>query len=314
MPKYLQTLGLSLLPLLAACGGGGVQSTPTPGPTPTPTPTPTSLPLTASGSFDTIPVTRIHTGTPGGAVTVEQYSVEGRGSRVAVSYDAGAGTYTVRDEAASVTFQASERTSTSGYVDVYTKAAGGISDQLKVYGNLRSGGSAASAPVALSYVTYGAWTHTEASSDRTRNTVIIAGFPTPAADMPRSGSASYQTTVTGTKLEFGMGVISQLIDLAGTATFTADFGASSVNTLLTLPEAGAFSGTAPIAGNQFSGTFTSTTPNFNSGAFAGGFFGPGAQEMGYAYHIFKYNPDPYAGASPAPMYSYISGAVVGKKP
>jgi hypothetical protein len=311
MPKYLQLLGLSVLMLLAACGGGdgGMQSTPTP--TPSPTPTPTSLPLTSSATFDAIPATRIYVGATPGNIVMDRQGVEGRGSRVTVSYDAVAGTYTLRDEAASVSFQASDRTASSNFIDTYVKQAGGVTDELKVYGNLRNGTSGA--PVALSYVTYGTWTHKIVPGDQTRNTVIVVGFPTPVADMPRTGSASYQTTVSGTMLRYAYAP-STLTDITGTATFNADFGANSVSTLLTLPTAGIFSGSAPIADNQFSGAFTSSTPMFQSGAFAGGFFGPAAQEMGYAFHITKYDPDPYAGAAFSPMYTYITGAVVGRKP
>jgi hypothetical protein len=307
MPKYLQLLGLCVLPLLAACGGGdgGVQSTPTP----TPTPPPTSLPLAGSAALQTAASTRL---TRGPGVLYDGLIMQQDGQRVTISYDAGSGTYTLSDEVASASFQASDRTSSSNYTDEYLKNGSGATDRLKVYGNLRTA-PAAGAPLALSYVTFGKWTHTDTVANRTRETSVVAGFATPVADMPRSGSATYQTIVSATALAHGVGATIPFSDVTGTATFSANFANNSVNTALSLP-AGTFSGPGTIVENRFTGTFASSSPYFTGGRFAGGFFGPAAQEMGYSFDIELYNPDPYAGAAVSPTSTVISGTVAGRKP
>jgi hypothetical protein len=235
------------------------------------------------------------------------------GQRVTVSYDAASGNYTLSDEVASASFQASDRTSSSNYTDEYVKNGTGVTDRLKVYGNLRTA-PAAGAPLTLSYVTFGKWTHTDTVANRTREASVVAGFATPVADMPRTGSATYQTIVSASMLAHGPGAGSfPFSDVTGTATFSANFANSSVNTALSLP-AGTFSGPGTITENRFAGTFTSTSPYFTGGHFAGGFFGPTAQEMGYSFNIELYNPDPYEGAAISPMYRVISGTVAGRKP
>jgi hypothetical protein len=115
-----------------------------------------------------------------------------------------------------------------------------------------------------------------------------------------------------------VGVFNSDVQVGGTASFNVDFGAGTINTDLALTTSnnvlGTFNGSGTISGNQFSGSFTtSNVQNFVGGAFNGGFYGPAAQEMGYAFTIKEHNPDPFAGASPAPTDTLISGVVVGKK-
>jgi hypothetical protein len=60
-----------------------------------------------------------------------------------------------------------------------------------------------------------------------------------------------------------------------------------------------------ITDNQFLGKFTDTDdPEFVKGDFAGGFFGPSAQEMGYTFTLQR-------GVHTTP--SFTIGAVVGTK-
>jgi hypothetical protein len=136
--------------------------------------------------------------------------------------------------------------------------------------------------------------------------------------VPKTGSATYSTALTANVVDIAQAHGEQ--EVGGTATFTADFANAKVSTDLTLDVVqygrpwGTFNGTGTINSNQFSGAFSSTDPYFVSGNFAGGFFGPGASEIGYTFDVKYGSPDPFGGASCcAPFLSWITGAVVGKK-
>jgi len=297
---------------LTACGGGGtggVKSTPVAaGP---------SFPLKDSQPFETLSSSRIFTGS-GNSLSGEA-GVRGRGPFVAISYDASSGTYTLTNDGITSSFGSADRSS-SGYFDVYSKQANGVSDELRLFGNARTGGPQAGAPVQLTYLSFGSWAHANSATGETRKYHFVFGYPTASSSMPTTGSATYQTMVSGSMLEAGVGYPNTQNDVSGTATFSANFGAGTVGTELSLARAGSglslgnYSGTGTVSGsNQFQGTFTSNAQYFSSGAFMGGFFGPSAAEMGYSFYIYKNNPDPYAGASVAPQNTYINGVVVGKK-
>lgn len=298
--------------MLSACGGGGGGSASFIPPPPQST---ESFPLTKSASFETIAGIRSYT-VPGNR-TIGDFRVAGRNSGVTISYDAAAGSYRISDAVASATFDPTQR-STSDSFDIYTAATGTTADELRLYGNSRSGGSPAGAPISLSYLSFGSWSHDDSSSGEHRDSYFLFGYPTATSDMPKSGTASYSTFVTANIVNIvpGQGESS----LTGSAAFTADFGVGTVSTSLTLPltnfgsATSTYGGNGAISGNQFSGNFTtSDDPTFNSGAFAGGFFGPSAKEMGYTFAISRGAADPYGGAALQPPLSWIVGAVVGTK-
>lgn len=323
------TAALAPALLLAACGGDGsvaVQPIAAPPPAPTPPPPPSSFPLSASASFDAISATRSSKDLASTSLSLGTLATAGRGAGVGIDYDSASGTYTVRAGAGSATFGAADRTSSTGFTDVYKKQAGTVTDQLTLFGNVRTGGPQTNAPVALTYLSYGLWAHADTPAGQPANqqtsqvqkTYLLFGFPSTSANMPRTGVASYQTAVTGNVIEVGLGALPE-DNVSGTATFDVDFGSGAVKTDLILARAtsqaplGTFNGTGTLTSDQFAGSFTSSARYFTSGSFNGGFFGPTAQEMGYAFQILKHNPDPFAGASPLPSDTAISGVVVGTK-
>jgi hypothetical protein len=259
------------------------------------------------------------------ALTGSQNAISGsivisnRPSPIQVSYNAAAGTYTVNENAAAATFSAASRV-TSGFLDTYTKTGAGVTDELTLFGNARSGGSQAGAPFQLTYLTFATWTHTDTATGDIRKSNILFGYPTASSSMPVTGSANYQTMVTASMFEGGVGFANKNSEIDGNATFSANFGSGTISTQLSLArqtggQLGDYTGTGTIqsGSSQFAGDFTSTAQFFTGGNLMGGFFGPSAAEMGYNFSINKYNPDPYAGATIAPMYTYITGSVVGKK-
>jgi hypothetical protein len=193
-----------------------------------------------------------------------------------------------------------------------------MTDQLRLYSNVRSGSSQAGAPIDLTYLSFGSWSHDDSTSGVSRDTYFLFGSPTVASDMPVSGTASYSTFVNANIVSIIPGNGESL--LKGSATFTADFGKGTVDTALTLPlenfgsPNSKYDGSGTISGSQFAGDFTtSDDPTFNNGKFAGGFFGPGAKEMGYTFTLSRGVADPYAGAAIEPALVWIVGAVVGTK-
>jgi hypothetical protein len=313
----VRVLACACFVALTACGGGGgggdrVDSTPPP------PATPSAFPATATQTFETHAVTRDLRGS-GNSIGGSTSITMNRQPTVQVNYTAASGSYTVVDNGLSASFDANNRI-TSGYYDIYSHSIGGIENQLKLLGNIRQGGPQAGVPVQLTYLSFGIWTRRDTATGDVRRSDFIFGYPTASSSMPVTGTASYQTMLTAGMYEGGPGFGNTYSDVEGTATFTANFGSGSVATDLSLTRAGtnqslgSYSGTGTISlGNQFSGTLASTSPNFTSGNFAGGFFGPSASEMGYVFNISKYNADPYAGATVQPQITAITGTVVGKK-
>lgn len=228
------------------------------------------------------------------------------------SYDAASDTYTVEGISSqstssnSVSFTQGDKVTGTGYGVSYLKTNAGITDTLTLYGNGRAGTSG-TPPIQLSYTSFGIWTTSD--SNRFAANYFIFGQQTAAADVPKSGTASYDTFVAARKTEMRYAPFDDRA-IPGTATFSADFAAGQVSTTLSLVGK-TFDGTAPIDGNGFWGHLN--LAGTSTGDFGGGFFGPGAKEVGYGFYITLYNPDPYAGATVAPMYTYLTGVVVGRK-
>ncbi|MFP5330355.1 MAG: transferrin-binding protein-like solute binding protein [Alphaproteobacteria bacterium] len=241
--------------------------------------------------------------------------VSGRGPAVIFSYDAATGKYTISSSSASASFDASGG-SRAGQFDKYTLTSGTTTDELRLFRNVAS---STYTGLRLSYLSYGIWSHSDSQTGERELVYFLFGTPTATSDMPRTGSASYNTAVSGNIRDIKPttdGVTEYAV--GGSATFTADFAAGTVGTELTLVRSdnlalGTYSGTGTISANQFTGIFSSTNPYFQSGSFMGGFFGPAASEMGYTFFIRNYNPDPHAGASVNYVDQSIIGVVVGTK-
>jgi hypothetical protein len=181
-------LGAALL--LGACSGGG--SAPPVTTPPSPPPTPTAFPLINSDTLQAISVTQSWTTTapPSSTVTAGSAALDPAGT-VSVDYDSSSGTYTVHGVPGSASFTAADRTDSSGYIDTYSKQSGTVTDQLQLFGNIRSGGPQSGAPVQLTYLSYGVWTHSDSQSGQMQRSYALFGFPTPTSGMPRSGIGTY---------------------------------------------------------------------------------------------------------------------------
>ena len=278
-----------------------------------PAPPPTKFPITGSARFNAS-VGEAVFAPMGSSSYVEQVGAIGAGG-VTISYDSGTGTYSVRDMADGFAASNVRRSGQSGIYDVYSKQSRGIVDEIKIYNAAHAGLSA----VRLTYVNFGMWTHRDSNSATTRQYALVYGFPTAEGAIPRSGSASYRTMVNGSSTLIGTNGGTR--DIGGTASFDVDFASATVNTQMNLAYVvddaqypiGTFSGSSGIYGNQFWGPLTSDASYFDGGSFAGGFYGPAAEEMGYSFAIHRYNSDPYSGAALNYLDEAIVGTVVGAR-
>lgn len=298
--------------LLAGCGGGdggNIASTPTP-----------PFPLAKTTQFSATTATTGYTGTlasglNGSNATVTPASTSGQSAATAIAYDAATATYTVQANAISASFAAADKTTSSGYATDFAKSA----DTLTLYGNAQ-GNSTASAPVTLSYTSLAKWSHTDTASQHTDITYFLFGTPTTSTSMPTSGTASYNAIVAATKLSYNYAPTTGTA-LTGTASLTADFTKGTVDTTLSLQPAGtggfaattSYTGTGTITASNFAGAFSTGPTDFASGTFTGGFYGPAAAEMGYAFALKLHNLDPFSGASVEPGDATIAGVAVGSK-
>lgn len=143
-----------------------------------------------------------------------------------------------------------------------------------------------------------------------RHGVFIAGYETPAASVPVTGSATYYGTVRGFVLHPGVSAGTThcaciIPGLFGDASFTADFGARTVAGSLTNMWTGDWNETfyerwndvaftSVISGNAFSGSTRVTSAPGGAASLAasatgtieGKFFGPSAQEAGAVWTLF----------------------------
>ena len=125
----------------------------------------------------------------------------------------------------------------------------------------------------LSHMRFGAYADFNHNNNPDSNPsyTFALGSVTPVADVPTSGTATYNGLAVGSPI--GGGAFQE-----GTSTFNVDFGAKRLNGSVTI---GAFNPvplTANINGNQFSGTSAEGVHT------DGRFYGPQAAEMGGVFN------------------------------
>jgi hypothetical protein len=255
--------------------------------------------LTVSQTFDATGARLTSTiASPAGTVTNVGGGATGFGGGVTLAYDASTGAYTVRDmNGASTSFAPGTRLAngtggSSAAVSLYEKTSGTRTDQLALFNP-----GPTNTALALSYVSYGAWqsiVDNGATLDVAQQFFVFGVRQ--SATQPSTGSASYQTQPDGFWVTPGAAY-----SLGGTSSFTANFSNMTVATTLNLTgtsitngatkSLGAFNGSGTIAalGGAFNGNLTQSGTdadgNVYSGNFAGAFFGPQGQEVGYTFRL-----------------------------
>lgn len=210
-----------------------------------------------------------------------------------VVYDPATDTYTVRDTG-SLTTKSSfgpanvDAGASNATFTVYKKVNGSTTETFR-----RLNQSAGNPLIVLSYVDYGQWRRatTNGSTTSVNDTYLVWGQRTPAASVPHTGSASYNTVVDGTFIN-----VNGAYAVSGTGTFGADFAAGTISyssTATGTPEAGGAalnfgtmtgSGSIAFRSAGFSGTGTT-----NGSGYAmdvnGNFYGPAVDEIGGVFRI-----------------------------
>lgn len=137
---------------------------------------------------------------------------------------------------------------------------------------------------------------TRASSNNSR-IFALYGLPTPSAQMPRVGTASYTGSVTGEAIQGNISAEYKYYEVTGTSSFKADFQNQLLTGSLTMlgKQAGGLdtydfgefnmNGNLPMAfasDSFFSGNLNN--PNGLFGSYRGGFYGPNAAEIGVLFN------------------------------
>jgi hypothetical protein len=165
--------------------------------------------------------------------------------------------------------------------------------------------------IVLSYLSYGLYIPVNGPGVFNQPEVIafIFGTETPAGNMPRTGSATYQGIVDGVAFD-GAAALQQGLR-GSTGSLTANFATGGVSTSLSLraPDfTGALTGGGTIGAgtSHFDGSLTGAlNGTAATGSFLGGFYGPNAAEAGYVFNAATGTPaNPGIGAV---------GAFVGKQ-
>lgn len=208
-----------------------------------------------------------------------------------VSYNAATQTYTLYDYDGGPGFGFSPgevvaAQSNAGYT-TYRDASTGSTLKL-----LNDGAS--NPVIALTYVTYGKWVVPQSAPIHFADNYVVFGQITPAASVPRTGSASYRAILDGT---YQKGAATYR--LSGNATLTASFGTGMMG-LTTTPVAtnvsngsqlsfGTLSGSGFIAfdSSSFGATSRTRAADGTKTLFSatGNFYGPAAQEVGGVFTL-----------------------------
>lgn len=285
----------------AACGGGGVNSTPAPPPNPTPTPTNASLlDLRHSESFTNNAASATGKFHSDGRVATDATA---KGAQLTISYDAVTRSYAVSTQGRSQTFRQPDidASQSSNGITVFSRTSGSLIESL----SLTNPGTAGA--LTYQYVGAGFWqrARTNISTVDFSFDAFTYGVETPDANLPRTGTAAYAVDLIGASTS---GIP---LALAGDGTLQVDFADGSIlskGTMRSFSDTGVVIATgAYIAdgklsanSNAFSGTFGFGGLGAFSGNWQGRFYGDGAQEIGSVWY------------ATAPTGEIATGVLVGR--
>jgi hypothetical protein len=296
--------------LLSGCGGGGgvnvattpappvaVAATPEPS-TSTPTPTPAATTSVPSAGKDAYAVAGTFGEQPNNRLVGPDRE------RLKFDYDASSGIYLIGPYQYGPA-DSNPAESENGNFRFFDPVSG-WGDTLTVLTN-----SSNNSRIVLSYLSYGLYIPVNGPGvfNQPAVEVFIFGTETPANNMPRTGSATYQGIIDGVGFD-GAAALQQGLR-GSTGSLTANFATGSVSTSLSLSAAdfnGTLSGSGTIGAgtSHFDGSLTGAlNGSAATGSFLGGFYGPNAAEAGYVFNAATGTPaNPGIGAV---------GAFVGKQ-
>lgn len=283
---YIGILGASLA--LSGCGGDGGGGVNTVSTTPV---TNTSLAnLKVNQSFANNAATQTATFDLTAQTTTTGSSAS---QPLAISYDTGSNSYTITTQGRSQTFAPAASIGQANGIAQYKITAGATTDYLTLEAASVTGfGTNGPQYSGLAY-----WQRNLVNGTTEQSTLDIFtyGIGTAASGVPRTGQATYGTTV------FGLVTIPGLEPriFQGSGAFSVDFVDGVFATSATTTETGLISGSSISGGGvgiTGSGTLTSGTAGFSgrvgygglnsssSGVLNGQFYGPAAQELGATFN------------------------------
>lgn len=275
------TVSLSLGLALTACGGGGVSSTPSPAPGPTPTPATyesfdATLAKPGDKSFQTAGVSwQGQVGGDGG--TPRAFPL---GDELKIEFLDADDTYRV--------------TPKGGTSYIFGPAFSEYNDHTQYVSNQGDWRYQFEIDipkvnnVPLSYTRFATLTLTEQQNLIYTRYRTVWGIPTQNTDLPKSGTADYALSLIGSASHDG---VSYSLGKYSAGTLSANFSTGAISTNLTF-SADIDGAATPLGTVSGDGTITSGTSGFSgalagsdagTGVFGGGFFGPQAEEVGYAW-------------------------------
>ena len=210
-----------------------------------------------------------------------------------LAYDAGTDSFTLKAGTEDVTFGPSHVTTNTSNSLRYEKVEGNSTTQLHLDWGTRSQWTTAPQYVALGQL-FSRQREAATGIDRYTSVDFVFGHPSEASALPRSGSATYELSFSGSRSSLasnyllnvtGRGVA--LVDFANGKieisgkTASHNFGGQGLSGAEVEGQVRA-SGAITSGKNQFAGTFTAKGGASDSykGDFSGSFFGPKAQDIG----------------------------------
>lgn len=285
---WLKALSVLGSVLLNACGGGGVASTPPPPSAPPPAPTNITLKdLRASQSFTNDASTNTLTFDLTTKTVIAGKDASGP---LTVSYDVGTNSYSIVGGGVSQTYTPTDVIENVAGEVRYKKANGSSNDYLTLV-KIPYSGTVATTYVGLGFQQHNAVTGTQQDSVFT---VFTYGLDTPAASVPKSGTAAFSVDVFGLASTPGF----EPRTFQGRGTFSTDFAAGVFATHTNLTETGLLTGNGITGGGieltgggnlsassgAFSGNILYGGVNGSvAGPLAGRFYGPTGQELGASF-------------------------------
>lgn len=282
--KHLICFCLPLI--LAACGGGGGGGSPVVGPV-TATGLKPNATLSNATASDGVTFGEVHVGVnnANGQIDVGSASANVDDATVTLTTDSAG-------SIKSISFDHVPGTTADIGTSV-TPVASGTLTAASIADAIGTGNNNALLAEKLTYSAYGLWASDDPVAGRAVGAFAV-GQVTPADAVPTTGKATYSGSAIGVGSMSG-----GTMALQGSANLSADFGAQTITGAFSLNGAdiagnhpcgsagctATLSGSGGISGNTFSSGLTGSvtgaagTVQLTSGAMAGGFFGPKANEV-----------------------------------
>ena len=188
----------------------------------------------------------------------------------------------------------------------------------------------------LTYVAYGTWTKKLYwnGSDQfdMKFGVFATGVPTPTAQMPGSGSATYSGGAVGFLVSSYSGGAAGAAALTGSSSLTANFSSGTIAGTLSFASSSTLSGATSNGltngliidlssssfkgGNSFTGSASSSTLTGSSGSYSGTFYGTSAAEVAGTAKVngsFGYTTYTDGGPTPATATATVIATYGAKK-